>query len=204
MELEEFKSVWAQYDKKLTENLKINEELLRQINLAKSKNEMRVPLIYEQISTSTGIVFLMYIVANTIALSGELKFLLPGVITSITFIIYVALSIMKIRLLSKIDFYHSSIVDLQKAIATFKHKFLIYKKYELYMYPVFVIAAIPILGKAIRNFDLYEHPIRFVVAVILSMVIFYPLIIWGYKQTFDKRLRNTTLFLEELSKFEKE
>jgi hypothetical protein len=29
MELDELKFVWAQYDKKLTENLKFNEELLK-------------------------------------------------------------------------------------------------------------------------------------------------------------------------------
>ena len=89
MELEELKSAWAQYDKKLTENLKLNEELLRKMNLEKSRKEMNTPLTYEISSFITGLIFILYIVSATIIHFNELKFLLPGIITSIIVAIWV-------------------------------------------------------------------------------------------------------------------
>lgn len=204
MELDDLKTTWALYDKKLTENLKFNEELLRKMNLEKSKREMNSPLTYEIISLAAGIIFLLYIASATVRFSTEFKFLLPGLITIFTFIVYLYLSFTKIRLLSNIDFYNSPIIELQKSINLFKQKYLLFKKYELYVFPVFAISVSPVLAKAMRDFDLYAHPYRFVIAIILSLILYYPLAIWFYKNLFDKKVRNTTTFLDELIRFEKE
>ena len=128
MELEDLKSAWVQYDKKLTQNLKFNEELLRKINLEKSKKEMNTPLTYELISVTISVIFLLYIAFATIRFSNEFKFLLPGLITSIIVAIWVYNSVSKIRLLSNIDYYYSPIVELQKSVNIFKLKYQKYKK----------------------------------------------------------------------------
>ena len=47
MELDDLKGAWAQYDKKLSANLKFNEELFKKLNLDKSRREMSGPLNYE-------------------------------------------------------------------------------------------------------------------------------------------------------------
>ena len=204
MELEELKSAWAQYDKKLTLNLKLNEELLRKMNLEKSKKEMNAPLFNEIISVVVGVIFLLFIASASIRYSYELKFLLPGIITSIIIAIWVYNSISKIRLLTNIDYYDSPIVELQKSINTFNQKYQKYKKFEIYSIPVFILSAIPILGIALRNFDIYEHPIRFIVAIVLSLILGIPGQIWIYKNLYEKKISNTTKFLDELSKFELE
>jgi hypothetical protein len=204
MELEELKSAWAQYDKKLTQNLKLNEELLRKMNLEKSKKEMNTPLTSEFISVTGCTIFLLFIASATIRYSYELKFLLPGIITSIIVAIWAYNSVSKIKLLSNIDYYDSPIVELQKSIHTFKLKYQKYKKFELYSIPIFAISAAPILGIALRNFDIYEHPIRFIILIVLALLLGYPVTIWGYKNLYEKKIRNTTKFLEELNKFEQE
>jgi len=204
MELEELKSAWAQYDKKLSQNLKLNEELLRKMDLEKTKKEMNAPLNYEIISITIGVIFLLFILSATIRYYYELKFLLPGIITSIIVAIWVYNSFSKIRLLLDIDYYDSPIVELQKSIQTFNRKYQRSKKFELYSIPVFAISAIPILGIALRNFDIYEHPIRFIVAIVILLILGIPGQIWIYKNLYDKKIRNTIKFLDELSRFEKE
>ena len=204
MELEELKSAWAQYDKKLSQNLKLNEELLRKMDLEKSKKEMNAPLNYEIISITIGVIFILFILSATIRYYYELKFLLPGIITSIIVAIWVYNSFSKIRLLLDIDYYDSPIVELQKSIQTFNRKYQRSKKFELYSIPVFAISAIPILGIALRNFDIYEHPIRFIVAIVILLILGIPGQIWIYKNLYDKKIRNTIKFLDELSRFEKE
>jgi len=204
MELEELKNAWAHYDKKLTLNLKLNEELLRKMNLERSKKEMNAPLNYEIISITTGIIFLTFIASATIRYSNELKFLFPGIITSIIVAIWVYNSVSKIKLLSNIDYYDSPIVELQKSINTFKLKYQKSKKFELYSFPAFAIAAMPILGIALRNFDIYEHPMRFIVGIVLALLLGYTGQIWLYKNLYEKKISNTTKFLDELNKFEQE
>ena len=204
MELEELKNAWAHYDKKLTLNLKLNEELLRKMNLERSKKEMNAPLNYEIISITTGIIFLTFIASATIRYSNELKFLFPGIITSIIVAIWVYNSVSKIKLLSNIDYYDSPIVELQKSINTFKLKYQKSKKFELYSFPAFAIAAAPILGISLRNFDIYEYPIRFIIVIGLALLFGYPGQIWLYKNLYEKKISNTTKFLDELIKFEQE
>ena len=43
MELEELKNTWEQYDKKISENLRTNKELLKKINLDRAKSTMDTP-----------------------------------------------------------------------------------------------------------------------------------------------------------------
>ena len=50
MELDDIKNTWASYDEKLNKSLKLNEELLRKLNLDKSKREMKGPFYYETTS----------------------------------------------------------------------------------------------------------------------------------------------------------
>ena len=204
MELEELKGVWARYDKKLTQNLKLNEELLRKMNLEKSKKEMNAPLTSEFISVTGCTIFLLFIASATIRYSYELKFLIPGIITSIIVAIWVYNSVSKIKLLSNIEYYGSPIVELQKSINTFNQKYKKYKKFELYSIPFFAISVSPILGIALRNFDIYEHPTRFILGVVLGLILGYPVTIWGYKNLYEKKIKNTNKFLDELSKFEQE
>lgn len=203
MELEELKTVWAQYDKKLTQNLKFNEEILRKMNLDNSKKAMNAPLVYEIINTGTSAPLLIYLISATYRLAGDIKFLVPGLISIVTFSIYLYLSINKIKLLSNIDFYNSPILELQKSVNNFKQRYLRYKKYELYCFPVFVITSMPILAIALRGFNFYDHPTRFTIAITLSILLYYPLAFWFYKNTFDKKISNTNTFLEELLKYEK-
>jgi len=204
MELEELKSAWAQYDKKLTQNLKLNEKLLCKMNLEKTKREMNTPLFYEISSTTIGFIFLLYIASATIIHSNEPKFLIPGIISGLMTILLIYLSVLKIKLLTDIDFYYSPVIDLQKSISIFKQKYLTYKKYEFYIYPVFAISTMPILGIALRNFDIYEHRIRFITGIVLALALGYSLANWGYKNLFDKKVKNAAKFLEELTEFEKE
>ena len=43
MELEDLKKAWSEYDKKLSENLKTNNELLKKMNLNNAKSSMDTP-----------------------------------------------------------------------------------------------------------------------------------------------------------------
>ena len=202
MELEDLKQAWSQYDKKLVDNLKTNKELLRKMNLDRAKSAMDTPKNYELFSAIIGFGFLIYVISSTIQFSSEIKFLIPGILTSVWAAIILTLTLGKLTLLTNLDFYSQSILDIQKQLTRIKKKHLNYKRYELYSLPLFVIVAVPTLGKAMHGFDIYASPTRFAIAVGLALILGYPITIWVYKNWYDKKLKNTNDFIAELSRFE--
>jgi hypothetical protein len=109
-----------------------------------------------------------------------------------------------VNLLSKIDYYNSSVVELQKSILKVKQKYLQYKKVELSAFPLFAVFASPIVFKALKDGDLYSHPYKYLLGVILILGLAYPIAIWIYKNWYEKKIKNTANFLQELNRFEKE
>ena len=71
MELEDLKKVWSDYDKKLTDNLKTNNELIRKMNLNNAKSTMDTPKRYEIVNVIGGFVFLLAVITYTIKLSTD-------------------------------------------------------------------------------------------------------------------------------------
>ena len=204
MELDDFKAAWAQYDEKLTENLKFNEELLKSMNLDKSNREFNKLLTYEIVAVVVVGLLLVYIGTATIKFMSEIKFLMSGIVSIISLLPLLLFAIIKTNMLSKIDYYNASVVDLQKSISLFNQKYLVFRKLELFIFPLYVISTVPVLGIAARNFDFFVHIERYGAGVFLALVIGYPLLIWIYKNWYDKKIQHTKRFLEEINKFEKE
>jgi len=68
MELDDFKSMWAKYDKKLSANLKFNEELLRRMSIDKSKRVLLKPIY--MFYTKVLIVFIFFVLVLNFSRCG--------------------------------------------------------------------------------------------------------------------------------------
>jgi hypothetical protein len=204
MELDELKAMWAQYDTKLTENLRLNEELLKKMNLDKSKQEMQIPLNYEIASVLINVLFLLFFGISTFNFASELKFLLPGLVATLLSVWWLLASLRKVNILMKIDYFNSPVIELQKSINTVKQKALLFRKIEFYLLPIYAVAFAPIFVKVIYNIDIYNESKLYITGLISSLILYYPLAIWYYKIIYDKKLKATSDFLNELNRFEKE
>jgi hypothetical protein len=208
MELDELKSAWTQYDKKLNDNLKFNEDLLKKMTLNNSKQEMKGILNNEILGVVIISLFLLLFGVVTCRFVSEIKFFIPGVLLSLFFIMGLIMSMNKINDLTKIDYFNSSVVALQKALNKFKQKSMLFRKIEYCSIPLFVISFIPIFNKTVLNIDMYNNAlpnvIGIIVGTIVGLVIYYPLAIWIYKIGYDNKIKNASDFLNELNKFEKE
>jgi len=204
MELDDLKTVWAQYDKKLTENLKLNEELLKKMNLDKSKQEMQKPLNYEIGTVVITCLLFLYLGVSTFRFASEMKFFIPGLVSSLLTLMGLISSIKKVNSLTKIDYFNSSVVELQKSINIAKKKAILFRKIEYYVFPLYVVSFAPIFVKAVYNIDIYIKSEIYITGLIVALVIYYPFAIWYYKNGYDKKLKNTSDFLNDLNRFEKE
>ena len=204
MELDEMKRAWAQYDKKLEENLKLNEELLRKMNLDKTRKELQKPLISEIVNMVALLLVILFIGSSTIKYSNELRFSIPGLITTIIAMFGLSTTIMKINKLLNIDYYGSSIISLQKEITTVNKFIVMQRRIEYILIPILSIAMTPIAFKVINNVDLYTRTTLFVTEIVLILGISFPLVLWINKHLYDKKFHNAKRFLEDIERFEKE
>ena len=204
MELDELKSAWAQYDKKLTENLKLNEELIRKMNLNNSKKELQKPLISELVGIIILPLFILYVGVSSIRYIDEPKYCIPGFISLAIGLVYMTFGIYRANRFLNIDYYSSSALKMQMDIAKLKKLVLHLRKYELLLIPIFVISILPILYKAIHNIDIYQHIKFYAIVVIACSSIGFPLTIWINKYLYDKKFENVEKLLDDLNRFEKE
>ena len=160
MELDDLKSAWAQYDKKLSKNLEINLELLKKINVNRSKLELQKPLMTEV----TGVVSMFIMTGMFIALSfrfiDEPKFAIPGFISTGIALVYFVFAVIKMNKFLNIGYYGTSVTDLQKDIAEANRLVLKFRKYELFFSPTILIS-LPPIWKAVHHVDLIKTPNRF-------------------------------------------
>ncbi len=204
MELDELKSAWAQYDKKLAENLKLNERLLRKMNLDKIRQELQKPFLYEMVSIIITFLAIAFVTRFSIRLITEIQFSLTGLIAILVCIVYLIFAIMKANRFIKIDYYNSTVIKLQKDLSLLKTFILRLRKVELILIPLLVLTFLPIVSKAIHNINIIESSQLFVIAVALILGIGYPISFWINKNLYDKRIKDAELFLKEIENFEKE
>ena len=204
MELDDLKNNWAEYDKKLSTNLKLNEELLQKMNLNSSRREMQKLLIYEFASILMLITLILYVLPNSLYYINQLRYSIPGFIGIGVALIYFAFSIIRIKYLLNIDYYGSAVVKVQKRILSLKRKTLGFRKYELILMPLLLLPILPILFKAVHNIDIYQNIKLIIFEIVVILGLAYPLLFWVNRSLYDKKFKNAENLLKELEKFEDE
>jgi len=204
VELEDFKSVWAQYNQKLDNSLKLNIELFKKLNLDKSSRELNKVFIYELIGVVSCSVFLIFLIVITFRFVHEPRFFIPGIVSVIITVVLTWFTIRKAILLSKIDYVSQPVLQLQKNINRFNVSYIIFRKWELMLYPIFCIAIPPVIWKFLTNFDAYEHYTRYVMAIIFAIVAGFVIMYWVYYKWYDKKIKNAQTFLTELDEYNNE
>jgi hypothetical protein len=201
MELDEFKSAWAQYDKKLSRSLMLNEELLRKMNLNNAKRELHKPLVAELIGIVSMFAMVVGLAIMTVRNDHEPKYIIPGIISIIIAIIYFSFAIIKARGFMSIDHYGDSIVKLQRDVAKLNQLVLRLRKYEVILAP-FATISFPVIFKALYNVDLYSKVGSFGLVLLLCAAFSIPATLWVNKHIYDKKFQSAGKFLKEINDFE--
>jgi hypothetical protein len=201
MELNELKSVWAQFDKKLTENLKLNEEVLKRVCLNKSKSELRIPIYYELVNSCGLFLVMVYVAIASIRLINQLQFCIPGFVSILIVLVYLIFAIIKAIGLLKIDYYHSTIVGLQSEIARLRILVLRLRKIEFACSLPLILSLLPILFKSVSNIDIYSNIRLLTIELILIVSISFPLTYWMNKYLYDKKINEAENHIKDINRF---
>jgi hypothetical protein len=220
MELEALKKSWEEYDKKLDQNLKLNKQIFKEMNLTKTRLSLRSILIFR-------ILEILFFVIAVIALGsfignhwGSMQFVIPAAILHIFAIIGLAGSIGQIALIAQID-YAAPITIMQKKLEQVKMHMVQVTRLMMLSIPFYLAYAV--LGfKLFFGVDIVAQgdPNWWLANIILSLL-FIPLAIWIYQKLSwknmhipwvksfiysagGKQITKAMGFLQEIDNFEKE
>ena len=202
MELDDLKSAWAQYDKKLNSQLRLNEELLRKWNLESAKRELQKPLQYELTGVAGQFVLILGTVAFSIKVIDEPKYCVPGFIAAIFEIVGLVFAIVKANKFLNIDHYGTPILKLQKEIASVNKLVLRLRKYELMLIPLVVLPSLPLIFKVLYHVDIYSNIKLFSLMILLIFGIGFPLTFWINKHLYDKKFKASENLLKEIEDYQ--
>lgn len=203
MEFDDLKRSWELYDKKLSESLKLNEELLRRSNLDRSKSEI-TPVYYTILGGAVIVfLFLFFLFGATISHVSQLKFLVSGIVSIFFFLLLFLLALLELKELSRLDHYNMSVVELQKGLAKFSKWYAMERKWAMCLFPLLFAAAFPITAISIKNWDILADPIRYIVYVLGASLLCYVFSIKLYRN-FERKIKMAHQFLSELKEFEAE
>lgn len=202
MELDDIRKNWKAHHQELNENLDLNINSLQKEILQKSKNELFMPLLHEMLNIV--IVSLTVIVVTVFCFMHwqEFQFSIPGLLGAGIGLAYVYYALVKATKIAKLDYYRSSIVEIQKNISTLNLLILRYRKLEITLFPFFIGLIMPIVFKAIQKRDLYAD-IRFYLLEALFVIGFGLVgVYYTNKYLYDKRIKKVQFFLKEIREFE--
>ncbi len=209
MELDELKRSWEEYDKKLSENLRLNEELLRCSNLDRSRREMSVTLKWLGFDMTAAAAFFVLFFCWTILYCREPITLVCGGFFTLTMLFSFVSEARQLGILLRIDYYNTPVLELQKQLAKFDTTYKLGRKISAFILPIllpagliFITTVFAALG--LTNINILAWPKLFVINCLVVLAITYPLLFWIYRNFFDKRLKAARQFLSELQEFENE
>jgi len=204
MESNDIQELWAKYNEKLDQHLKFNSNLLRKMNLDKSKREFNKSFSYEIINLSISILIVIITGSRSFQYLDNMPIYLSFILSALIGIAYSTLSIIKIQKFSKINFYSNvSIINYQKQLADLRKTVLKYKKIELFLMPLLLITILPVASMLAHNVNIFDDLTRFIATYIICLIICYPAALWLYKQLYENKLQNIMTFLDEITEYEK-
>ncbi len=192
MELTELKNMWQQYDNKLSENLRINKEILRQTLTQAPQRRLNREKLYAAFNLIMPIIIISLILIPNITPRNTIDFYLGLGAFGIPFILTYVWSAQYFLLINKIDF-SNQVTTIKKQIKLLeKHKTKITKLGFLLM-PL-AITGIFLLG----NIDLFSRNALIPLGLILLVMIISG--IYSFKIALYERFKKLNREIREIEK----
>jgi hypothetical protein len=204
MELDDLKGVWAQYDKKLSENLKLNDELLKLMNFEKHNHALRKPLNLELLNIFIQIFMIGFLTFFLIRLSNEIQYFFTGLIGALLCGISLVFSVVKATRFNRLLYYHLSIMNFQKDITLLRIFIMRLRRIEYVMAALMGITIFPFIIKATANINIFGDLSLLIPGMCCVLGIGFAIGILLNMNVYDKGLKDAEMFLSLIAKFEKD
>ena len=194
MELIELQAMWQQYDKTLSENTKINKEVLKQILILKPEKRLNWEKLKASVNLILPIALILLLLIPNIYFRSSIDFFIGSFMFGVVFTLIYYWSVRYYLLIRKIDFSNS--VTLIKRNIKQLEKYKIKLKKLGYILMPFGLIGIFLMG----NFSFFSResilPISLIILVMIISIYF------TFKYSISEQFRKLDNEIEELEKLE--
>lgn len=182
MELQDLQSRWADYDRKLEANLRLNTRVLREINLDKvdsSLKRLSRSILFELVMNLGVIAILGLFLAGN---GGEVRFLVPGIVLGLFSVWLAGDGIRQLVALHEID-YSASIVAIQKRLGALRAGRIRTTMWVVLLCPLLWTPLLVVSLKGLLGLDAYAmFDPAWLASNLLFGVAVIPLMVWGARR----------------------
>jgi hypothetical protein len=196
MELIELQNIWIQYDKRLSDNIQLNREILKRMLISKPEKKLNWIKIKAGFNLILPIVLLLFVLVPNVPYRATIDFFIGIFLFVIVYILYYYWAVSYFLLIRKIDFTNAITLIKKEINELEKFKIRItrlgYIIMPLGIIGIFLIGKFPILSK-----DSFL-PISLIVLV-MTISIYYT-----FKYSIFERFKKINMEIDEIEKLEKE
>jgi predicted PurR-regulated permease PerM len=199
MELSELQSIWQEYDKKISQNTRLNKEILRLMLLSKPRRRLNWIRIRAVISIFSPIIFVTVLLVLKVPFHIGLSFYIGLAMFLPVYTITYIWDIEYFKLIRKIDF-SMPVLTLKKEIAQLE-KYKIKKTQIRYILMPFAVAGFLLMIIHSMNFSF-----NFVsmIPLILMILVFLSSMYITFKYSIYERFQKLNKDIDEIEQLEKE
>jgi hypothetical protein len=199
MEITELQEMWSQYDKKISENTRLNKEILRLMLLSKPQRRFNWIKIRAGFSILSPIVFVTVLLVLNVQFHISLTFYIGLAIFLPVYIITYIWDIQYFRLISKIDF-SMPVLTLKKEIAQLEKYKIKKTRIRYLLMPVAITGFLLMIIKSM-NFNLSFVSL---LPLYLMILVFLSSMYITFKYSIYERFKKLNKEIDGIEKLEKE
>ena len=199
MELSELQNIWQQYDKKITQNTRLNKEILRLMLISKPRRRLNWIKIQAGYSILSPLIFVIALLVLNVQFYISISFYIGLALFLPVYTITYIWDIKYFILIRKIDF-SMPVLTLKKEIAQLE-KYKIKKTQIRYMLMPFAMAGFLLMIIHSMNFSF-----NFVsmMPLILMILVFLSSMYITFKYSIYERFKKLNKDIDEIERLEKE
>ena len=202
MEAEEVNNIWQNYDAKLEKTLRLNEVILKKINLDGARRELNKPIVSEISTIVCSALFAAYLITVSAMLLETPRYAIPGFSAGASTLALIWFAIVRIHSFRKLDYTSSTTLQLQKQLHDFQLKRYRSGRSELALGLCAATLMWPLVLYTGFNIDVYQEFSVWVLAVVLVAIFAIPFTIL-HEKYYRKKIENTQTLLREIIDFER-
>ena len=197
MELDELKNIWVQYDKKISDNTRLNKEILKRMLITKPEKRLNWIKIKAGFNLLNPIILVLIIMFTDVKFSLTIHFYIGLSLFTALFVIVYIWNVRYFLLIRKIDF-SGAILSIKKGIAELE-KYKIKTTRIRYMTMPFAILGI--------FFMIFQKPIFTIESIVffgLVIIVFISSMYYTFKYSINEQFRKLDKEIAEIVELEKE
>lgn len=199
MELDELKNLWRAEDKNLNDKIILNEKLLLKMNMENATGEVDKIIETSMAGRNMALVYCFISTGMAIFMIEAIAYSIPAIVGGLA-MLWSFVSHLSIK---KLD-YKNPIVQIQKAICTFRAHTAANAKYDILVVALWILTIVPIILKVVFNMSVYNDHKGLAIFYLIAGIPLALIIVLSRKlyAENDRSLKKAESYLAALIEFE--